>query len=225
MQKGFETGEPQSGRTAKDSPTNQVLGQLLKLRTGSGRTRALASTRDTVGFSQPPFDRLNLSFSVGDSDESVSANRRLLAQRAGISIDDFVLPSVAHGTGVLVAASAHRGMGSRSNLGRSTADIVVTSEPGLALGYLVADCFVVVLSGLSQNALGVAHIGWRGALAGTVQRAVEAMRDQLGVSVSESENIRIHFLSNPKNVRICQNQKMSESEKCQDSPKLENIRI
>ena len=50
--------------------------------------------------------------------------------------------------------------------------------------------------------------------------------------MSESKNVRIHFLSNPENVRIGkrQNLKTSESElvrigKCQNPSKPENVRI
>ena len=52
------------------------------------------------------------------------------------------------------------------------------------------------------------------------------------MNMSESENVRIHFWSNPENVRIGkrQNQKMSDSElvrigKCQNPSKPENVKI
>jgi copper oxidase (laccase) domain-containing protein len=53
------------------------------------------------------------------------------------------------------------------------ADAAVTAVPGSALGVLAADCAPVVL--LGEEAVGVAHVGWRGLVAGVVATTVEAL--------------------------------------------------
>jgi polyphenol oxidase len=53
------------------------------------------------------------------------------------------------------------------------ADAAVTRMPGCHLAVRTADCVPVVL--LGDGAVGVAHAGWRGLLAGVVERTVEAM--------------------------------------------------
>jgi YfiH family protein len=58
--------------------------------------------------------------------------------------------------------------------GRS-ADAAVTDRPGCALAVLTADCAPVALLG-SNGVVGVAHAGWRGIIAGVLERAVEVMR-------------------------------------------------
>lgn len=56
-----------------------------------------------------------------------------------------------------------------------TADAAVTSVTGVALAVYTADCAPVVLS--APGAVGVAHAGWRGLVAGVVQNTVAALRE------------------------------------------------
>jgi hypothetical protein len=58
---------------------------------------------------------------------------------------------------------------------RPHADAMVTDRPGLLLGILTADCAPVLLADRRAGVVGVAHAGWKGALAGVVERTVEAM--------------------------------------------------
>ena len=53
------------------------------------------------------------------------------------------------------------------------ADAAVTAVPGAALAVTTADCVPVVL--LADAAVGVAHAGWKGLLAGVVGATAEAM--------------------------------------------------
>jgi YfiH family protein len=53
------------------------------------------------------------------------------------------------------------------------ADALWTTERGLPVAIFTADCFGVVLA--SDDAVGVAHAGWRGVTAGVVHRLREAM--------------------------------------------------
>ena len=55
------------------------------------------------------------------------------------------------------------------------ADALVTDRPGLALGVLSADCAPILLADAEAGVIGAAHAGWRGALGGVVEAAVEAM--------------------------------------------------
>ena len=55
------------------------------------------------------------------------------------------------------------------------ADALVTATPGLALGILTADCVPVLFADAKARVVGAAHAGWRGALGGVLESAVEAM--------------------------------------------------
>lgn len=55
------------------------------------------------------------------------------------------------------------------------ADAAVTGVAGVALAVYTADCAPVVL--VAPGAVGVAHAGWRGLVAGVVQNTVAALRE------------------------------------------------
>jgi YfiH family protein len=55
------------------------------------------------------------------------------------------------------------------------ADAMVTNRAHIALGVLAADCAPVLLSDSDAHAIGAAHAGWGGALAGVVESVVAAM--------------------------------------------------
>ncbi len=55
------------------------------------------------------------------------------------------------------------------------ADALVTATPGLALGIVTADCAPVLLHDPSVGLVAAVHAGWRGALDGVLEAAVQAM--------------------------------------------------
>ena len=62
---------------------------------------------------------------------------------------------------------------------RPHADALVTDRPGLLLGILTADCAPVLMADFEAGIVGAAHAGWRGALGGVTDAAIEAM-EKLG---------------------------------------------
>jgi YfiH family protein len=62
---------------------------------------------------------------------------------------------------------------------RPRADAIVTRMRALAVGVTTADCGPVLLADPKAHVIGAAHAGWRGALAGVVEAAVDTM-EQLG---------------------------------------------
>jgi YfiH family protein len=57
---------------------------------------------------------------------------------------------------------------------------LVTDTPGLLLALFFADCLPVLLADTERRAVGLAHAGWRGLVAGIVENTVAAMRDSFG---------------------------------------------
>jgi polyphenol oxidase len=87
-----------------------------------------------------------------------------------------------HGSEVVVVniAGQHRG---------ANGDAAVTNVPGAKLAVRTADCAPVLLRGLSGEkvvALGVAHAGWRGLIAGVLPATVGALRGLGAERVSAS---------------------------------------
>jgi YfiH family protein len=58
---------------------------------------------------------------------------------------------------------------------RPQADALVTATPGVLCGALAADCAPVLIADPQAKVVAAAHAGWRGALSGVVEAAIEAM--------------------------------------------------
>lgn len=126
----------------------------------------VAFTTRVGGVSRGPFESLNLSLAVGDDEEAVTENRRRVAAAAAFPTERAALLKQVHGCDVIEAPAGASGV-----LG--SGDGLVTSESGVVLGVLTADCVPVLLAG--PKGVGAAHAGWRGLVAGVVERTVERM--------------------------------------------------
>ncbi len=125
------------------------------------------------GVSRPPYDSLNLTDHVGDTDDAVIENRRRLAQTLAAHDDvpddhrEWVWLRQVHGATVVRARDA----GANGREG----DAAVTDLAGLPLAIQVADCVPIAL--VTDDAIGAVHAGWKGLEAGVIERSVETLRD------------------------------------------------
>ena len=100
---------------------------------------------------------------------------------------------VAHGFGVRDCAPPARLLRPRQVHGRAiataadcrrtpppAADGVVSTEPGVAIGVVTADCVPVLLASEGGEAVAAIHAGWRGLAAGVVAGGVDALRRSAG---------------------------------------------
>jgi polyphenol oxidase len=131
------------------------------------------------GFSAPPYDSLNLSFTVGDDPNAVRRNRRDVLERLGVPRAAWL--QAQHGALVQVvdgapdhAARYETAAGYETDAGYE-ADGLVTTATGLALGALSADCALVVLADPTAGLVGSLHCGRPGLLAGAVDAMVSAL--------------------------------------------------
>ena len=142
------------------------------------------------GVSRPPYDALNLGDHVGDDPAAVAGNRSRLAAALGLAPGRLAFMRQVHGTTVAVADGSPAADGSPTDdgTGPPEADALVTTEPGLGLVVLTADCVPVLLAapGPDGPVLGAAHAGRKGVQGGVVLEAVAAMR-RLGARVEEGQ--------------------------------------
>jgi len=127
------------------------------------------------GTSSAPYDSLNLGGAVGDDAEAVRKNRTLAEEALGTSPGRTVWMRQVHGADIAVATGpvlAGPGQGEAPGV-----DGVLTTEPGLALGVLVADCAPVLLADPVARVVGAAHAGRPGTAAGVVPALLSAMRE------------------------------------------------
>lgn len=126
------------------------------------------------GVSPAPYDSLNLSLSVPDEHDRVYANRRRVYGLFGRDTDTVVHAHLVHGTTVARVTAANNGEWVEH------VDALITNEPDCVLTMNFADCTPVVVYDPVQGAIGLAHAGWRGTVAGVVREMVQTMAAEFG---------------------------------------------
>ncbi len=121
------------------------------------------------GVSGGPYASLNCSLSGGDARDAVLENRSRAARAIGAEPDRLVGLMQVHGAEVVeVTTPWSPGNGPR-------ADAMVTARRDIALGIVTADCAPILLADTAAGVAGAVHAGWRGAVAGVIERTVAAM--------------------------------------------------
>ncbi|MER3408893.1 MAG: laccase domain-containing protein [Thermoleophilia bacterium] len=125
------------------------------------------------GVSEGPYAWLNLGLATGDERERVVENRRRLYRALGVEEERAVWPRQVHGARVAVARRPGE-----------EADALWTETPGLALTVVSADCLPVALVRSSgPPAVCLAHVGWRGLLAGLLQACVATLGGEVAAAI------------------------------------------
>jgi hypothetical protein len=135
-----------------------------------------AFTGRSGGTSAQPHATLNLGLRVGDDLRRVLANRRRVATVLGLAGRPWALARQVHGARILTVEAMRLGQGppeAKPPLG--DADGLVTTDPGVVLAVLTADCAPVLLADPAAGVVGALHAGWRGLAAGVVEAGVAAM--------------------------------------------------
>jgi polyphenol oxidase len=124
----------------------------------------------------------SLNGGVGSNDDTghVAENRARMAAAVGVEPGRFLTCYQLHSPQVVVAETPWPADA------RPRADAIVTRMRALAIGISTADCGPVLLADPDARVIGAAHAGWRGALRGVIEAAVEAM-ERLG---AERRHIR-----------------------------------
>ncbi|MFC4864511.1 peptidoglycan editing factor PgeF [Pseudomonas sp. MAHUQ-62] len=127
----------------------------------SARVNACVTTREG-GFSQSPYEGLNLGSHVGDDPQAVEQNRLLLMSSLGCRPAWL---SQVHGVQV-----------SRADPARvDEADASWTDEPGVASAVLTADCLPALFCDRAGTRVAAAHAGWRGLANGVLEATLDAL--------------------------------------------------
>jgi hypothetical protein len=138
-------------------------------------SRALFTTR-RGGFSNGPYESLNLGRLTDDDADHVERNRASVATLAGATL---VYGRQVHGTFVARLDDEGEPPESSEPSEPSEADGQATARRGRAPMVLTADCLPIAIGG--EGAVAVVHAGWRGLAAGVITEGVRAVRE-LGAS-------------------------------------------
>jgi YfiH family protein len=129
------------------------------------------------GVSRGVYATLNAGIGSHDSPDNVATNRARMAAAIGVVPQRLLTCYQVHSPDVVVA---EKPWGPED---RPRADAIVTRARGLAIGVSTADCGPVLFADPVARVIGAAHAGWRGALTGVTDAAIEAM-ERLGATRS-----------------------------------------
>lgn len=140
---------------------------MAEIDLGTRPVRKVFTTRKG-GVSKVPYGSFNLGDHVGDEPAAVNANRLRLAKAVGLDPDRIVWMEQVHSNTVTVVDGPQQSP-------VEVTDALVTTEKGLALAVLVADCVPVLLSDTEAGVVAAVHAGRLGARNGIVAKTVETM--------------------------------------------------
>lgn len=128
------------------------------------------------------FATLNLADHVGDDPATVAKNRRLVCDLLGVA--GLTVGDQQHGDTVAVIDERLRYAGHASHAESQAllpaTDAMVTNLSATPLCILVADCVPVALFDPVHRAIGVAHAGRGGTVAGILPKVVDTMTEAFG---------------------------------------------
>ncbi|MBW4837951.1 MAG: peptidoglycan editing factor PgeF [Paenibacillaceae bacterium] len=170
-------------RNAKDEQVERFeLAPWLDLIPGI----SVGFTGRSGGVSEPPYDRSNLAYHVGDDPLHVLENRRRLAEALGFSPEAWTCGEQVHSNAVAVVHAGDRGKGylDRSSAFQET-DGLVTNVPGILLTSFYADCVPLYFADPVRGVVGLAHAGWKGTVRHIAVEMIQTMEREFGSQRSE----------------------------------------
>lgn len=128
------------------------------------------------GASQGAYASLNVGSTVGDEPTAVRQNIEAMFAAVNRSPSSIFDSWLVHGDEVLVADAPRAPDWQRP----PQADIILTNKPEVSLFMRYADCVPLLFYDPVQEAIGLAHSGWKGAVLRVAAAAVKAMRVHYG---------------------------------------------
>ncbi|MCL6631677.1 MAG: peptidoglycan editing factor PgeF [Alicyclobacillus herbarius] len=137
------------------------------------------------GVSKPPFDSLNVGSHVGDDVTAVAHNRRIVARKFAVPVEDIAWADQVHGNRVARVDESWRRLPADKRRPFAASDALVTDMEGVAVAVVAADCVPVLFFDPVRRVVGAAHSGWRGTVLGIVQNVLEVMVMDYGSNIRD----------------------------------------
>ena len=133
------------------------------------------------GTGSEPYDALNLAFHVGDCEQTVLDNRKVICRELGCAPNDLVTAKQVHGTNIEVVDRNHAGLGALSyQTALPDTDGLITASSGVMLATFYADCVPILILDPAKRVIANVHAGWKGTAARIGALTVRKMTDVFG---------------------------------------------
>ncbi len=134
-------------------------------------------TSKNGGQSEKDFLSLNLGFHVGDQLENVRQNRKIVADKLTIPLEDWVGAEQTHEINIRKVTGRDRGKGAAEyNTAFKETDGFFTFEKNILLTLCFADCVPIFFFHPQSGAIGIAHAGWKGTVNGIAEEMVHTFQ-------------------------------------------------
>ncbi len=139
------------------------------------------------GVSKGSFYANNLAYQVGDKKEDVYENRKLLAQKLNIDLNNFVFAEQTHGINIKKITNKDKSKGVYEfSDGIKDTDCLYTYEKNIPLACFYADCTPIYFYEPNKKLVGIIHAGWQGTAKNIVENVL--------IKLKEYENIEANNL-------------------------------
>ncbi len=140
------------------------------------------------GVSRAPHDTLNLGYHIGDDQTAVRENRARFLRTIDLSADRFFELRQVHGTAIHEISARE----SPQVIADLEGDGLVIRCASYGVAARTADCVPVLIGHPPSGHVAAVHAGWRGAVAGVVPAAIEALaHDPSDLIVAIGPHIRV----------------------------------
>jgi len=139
------------------------------------------STRNG-GVSRSPYNSLNLGLNTEDQLASVEGNRSTFARSFDLQPHQLLTVKQVHGKDLLIIDEVNPDL---THFLSVEVDAIVTNQPGIMIGVLVADCCPVLIWDPRKQVIAAVHVGWRGAADGILQKTIDGMQRHFECDVAD----------------------------------------
>jgi len=152
-------------------------------------------TSKDSGYSQGPYNSLNLAYHVGESQEMVKKNRDLVIKEV-LHLDPGYIYSArqVHGDDILYVGKK---MKHKDGDIQEDADCLMTDQRSVPVMVMGADCSLFLMVDIKKRVVSAVHAGWKGTLSGIAIKALKIFIKRFG-----SKNNDINIFIGP-GIRQC----------------------
>ena len=162
--------------------------KLLKYKTDA--SVVAFSTMRHGGAGKGSYSSFNITHYCGDNKENVAANRASLCSELKIGDTELILPHQTHGTEIIEINREFVTLDASTRTKRLySVDALFTREKGLCIGVSTADCIPVLLHDKESSTVAAIHAGWRGTVAGIVEKSIIAMKSRCNLNPATTKAI------------------------------------
>jgi len=147
--------------------------------------RVIFTTR-IGGFSQKPYDSLNLGLHTDDKKENVLKNRKKLYRILNFNPHNLIYAEQTHSNNIKLVNLDDKGKGVMDQLTAvNDKDGLISTDQNMVLGGHFADCVPIYIMDKSKGFFSLVHSGWKGTYQQILSKTINFFIDNLDSSIKD----------------------------------------